>query len=50
MIYETNTDYNLSVHILVMLKEKNLITEEEFAAIDKENQKSFQAQEYQGLS
>ncbi|KJR48371.1 hypothetical protein UF75_1169 [Desulfosporosinus sp. I2] len=34
-------NYLLSLHILLMLKRKNLITEEEFTAIDKENKKSF---------
>jgi hypothetical protein len=41
MINETNINYMLSLHILNILKEKNLITEEEFNAIDNENRKSF---------
>ena len=40
-------DYLLSVHILNELKEKNLITEEEFIAIDKENKKSFKVADNQ---
>ncbi|WP_348982842.1 SHOCT domain-containing protein [Desulfosporosinus sp. Sb-LF] len=31
----------MSLHILQMLKRENLITEEEFRAIDHENRKSF---------
>ena len=34
-------NYLLSLHILQMLKRENLITEEEFTAIDHENKKSF---------
>jgi predicted transcriptional regulator len=41
MINESNINYRLSVNILTMLKEKNLITEQEFTAIDNENRKSF---------
>jgi predicted transcriptional regulator len=41
MINESNINYRLSVNILTMLKEKNLITEDEFTAIDNENRKSF---------
>ena len=40
-------DYLLSVHILNELKEKNLITEDEFIAIDKENKKSFKVADNQ---
>jgi hypothetical protein len=40
-------DYLLSVHILTELKEKNLITEDEFIAIDKENKKSFKVADNQ---
>ena len=40
-------DYLLSVHILNELKEKNLITEEEFIAIDNENKKSFKVADNQ---
>ncbi|WP_277136470.1 SHOCT domain-containing protein [Aneurinibacillus aneurinilyticus] len=36
-----SVEYLLSVHILQQLQAMNLITEEEFVAIDKENQKSF---------
>jgi len=50
LLYENTINYQLSLHILDYLLEMNLITQEEFAAIDRENQKSFQAQEYQGLS
>ncbi|WCK55139.1 hypothetical protein PP175_03895 [Aneurinibacillus sp. Ricciae_BoGa-3] len=35
------TDYLLSLHILHELKRMNLISEEEFMAIDRENQRSF---------
>ncbi|WP_459926945.1 SHOCT domain-containing protein [Desulfosporosinus burensis] len=31
----------MSLHILLMLKRENLITEEEFMSIDNENRKSF---------
>ncbi|WP_348982875.1 SHOCT domain-containing protein [Desulfosporosinus sp. Sb-LF] len=34
-------NYLLSLHILHLLKSKNLITDQEFKAIDKENKKSF---------
>ncbi|GAB6180362.1 hypothetical protein JCM14036_16810 [Desulfotomaculum defluvii] len=47
---QSTVNYQLSLHILNSLREMNLITEEEFAAIDKENQKSFQVQICQGLS
>lgn len=40
-------DYLLSLHILKELKEKNLITEEEFIAIDSENKKSFKVADNQ---
>ncbi len=40
-------DYLLSLHILNELKEKNLITEEEFIAIDNENKKSFKVADNQ---
>ena len=40
-------DYLLSVHILTELKEKNLITEDEFIAIDNENKKSFKVADNQ---
>ena len=45
MINDANINYRMSLHILKMLKEKNLITEDEFAAIDNENKKSFKALE-----
>jgi len=35
------TNYLLSLQILLMLKRENLITEEEFKAIDRANKKSF---------
>ncbi len=50
MLTENTISYQLSLHILNSLKEANLISEEEFMAIDRENKKSFKAQEYQGLS
>ncbi|SFG92431.1 hypothetical protein SAMN05660649_03146 [Desulfotomaculum arcticum] len=50
MLNENLINYQLSLHILDSLRKMNLITEEEFMAIDKENKKSFKAQEYQGLS
>jgi len=34
-------NYLMSLQILMMLRRENLITEEEFTAIDKENKKSF---------
>ena len=40
-------DYLLSLHILNELKEKKLITEEEFIAIDNENKKSFKVTDNQ---
>lgn len=40
-------DYLLSLHILNELKEKKLITEEEFIDIDNENKKSFKVADNQ---
>lgn len=40
-MFEKNTDYLLSVHILQQLQAMNLITEDEYRAIDAENQRSF---------
>ena len=40
-------DYLLSLHILNELKEKKLITDEEFIDIDKENKKSFKVADNQ---
>ena len=40
-------DYLLSLHIINELKEKKLITEEEFIAIDNENKKSFKVADNQ---
>ena len=37
MINEANINYRLSLHILNTLKKNNLITQEEFEAIDLEN-------------
>jgi hypothetical protein len=34
-------NYLMSLHILLMLKRNNLITQEEFTAIDNKNKKSF---------
>ncbi len=50
MINESNINYRMSLHILKMLMRGNLITEQEFNAIDNENKKSFKALEYQGLA
>ncbi len=50
MLNENIINYQLSLHILNSLKKLNLISEEEYMAIDRENKKSFKAQEYQGLS
>lgn len=44
---ENYIDYLLSVHILEDLRDKNIITEEEFIAIDKENKKCFKPKENQ---
>ncbi|MFL0194820.1 SHOCT domain-containing protein [Clostridium sp. WILCCON 0269] len=44
---ENYINYLLSVHILKDLKDKNIITEEEFAAIDDENKKCFKPKENQ---
>lgn len=41
MINENKINYQLSLHILKMLMRENLITEQEFTAIDNENKKSF---------
>ena len=43
MINEANINYRLSLNILKGLMNKNIITREEFDAIDIENQKSFKA-------
>lgn len=50
MINENIINYQLSVHILESLKNLSLITEEEFTAIDLDNQKSFRMQEYWALT
>ncbi len=50
MINENMINYQLSLHILESLKNLNLITEEEFAAIDTDNRKSFRMQEYWALT
>jgi hypothetical protein len=47
---ENKINYQLSLHILKSLRDSNLISEEEFAAIDMDNQKSFQMQEYWALT
>jgi hypothetical protein len=47
---ENKINYQLSLHILKSLRDSNLISEEEFAAIDMDNQKSFQMQEYWDLT
>jgi len=41
MIDEAKINYQMSLHILMILKRENLITELEFTAIDNENRKSF---------
>jgi hypothetical protein len=41
MINENKINYQLSLQILKMLMRENLITEQEFTAIDNENRKSF---------
>ena len=41
MINEKKINYQMSLHILKMLMRENLITEQEFTAIDNENRKSF---------
>ena len=41
MINENRINYQMSLHILMMLMRENLITEQEFKAIDNENRKSF---------
>jgi hypothetical protein len=41
MINENRINYQMSLHILMMLMRENLITEQEFTAIDNENRKSF---------
>ena len=41
MINENKINYQMSLHILMMLKRENLINEQEFTAIDNENRKSF---------
>ena len=50
MLNKNKINYQMSVHILKMLRNKNLITEDEFKAIDNENKKSFKALEYQALT
>ena len=41
MINDNKINYQLSLQILKMLMRENLITEQEFTAIDNENRKSF---------
>jgi transcriptional regulator CtsR len=41
MINENKINYQMSLQILKMLMRENLITEQEFTAIDNENKKSF---------
>jgi len=50
MINENKINYQMSVHILTMLKNRNMINEDEFTAIDMENKISFKVLEYQGLT
>lgn len=50
MLNENMINYQLSIHILESLMNLSLITEEEFAAIDLDNQKSFRMQEYWALT
>lgn len=40
-----NVQYLLSLHMLKGLKEKKLISDEEFDAIDRENRRSFKYQD-----
>ena len=44
---ENNINYKLSLHILDTLKKLNLITEDEYIAIDKKNKKSFNYLDYE---
>ncbi len=46
---ERTVQYLLSLNILKGLRDQNLITEEEFIAIDNENKKTFQMAKYQQL-
>jgi len=41
MINVNKINYQMSLHILMMLMRENLITEQEFTSIDNENRKSF---------
>jgi len=41
MINANKINYQMSLHILMMLMRENLITEQEFTSIDNENRKSF---------
>ena len=41
MINENKINYQMSLQILKMLMRENLISEQEFTAIDNENKKSF---------
>jgi len=41
LINENKIIYQMSLHILKMLMRENLITEQEFTAIDNKNRKSF---------
>ena len=50
MINENKINYQMSLHILNMLKSKSLITEDEFTAIDNENKKSFKPFDNQALA
>lgn len=45
-----NIEYLLSRHVLMNLKDMNLISEKEFELIDLENKKSFQTLNYKVLT
>jgi hypothetical protein len=46
MVIENNVEYLLSVNLLQNLREQNMISDEEYFAIDIENQKSFKTVEH----
>lgn len=50
MVKKNNVEYLLSVHLLKKLREIKVISDEEFAAIDRENKKSFYKNDNQRIA
>ena len=50
MVKGSNVEYLWSVHLLKKLREENMISDEEYAAIDRENRKSFYKNDNQRIA